>query len=591
MGNASPCATVEELWVCFSIGIIMSIITFTWCILFILRVLVFGFGLCNHNQLSESADKQKEEINKDSVVIQVIGGIAVISFTIGVTLYTVPYIILLDLEYNSQSGQTIPLCLEVLTYQWIGGAGYHLGLSMGLLLFMTRIVKTFDNTPYKAHWLFGVIFGFAITCHIFLNVIVTYLYFGTNIAVGDYVQILHAIRVLAFLFYVCLLILFIKKLNLVIQHFIGNYGSINPTKLEKLNKTMTYVLTTCIYIWTYWRSRFWIHLPKILFSIVFITRILEKFLEMLEKQQKTRFLADKSKNLGHKYTSGLKNKHPICLSHYLNQHSPRINRVCAYNYAHVHNDIFLNHINMVLLSCHNISTNVFCSNMIRARSAAKIQMEMKEIRMKSQSADVNGNPKPDDEETDQDEQLQPQSISRGISNVATFVEMRSLSLLIYSMSKYTILITISFMITLICVASQYLFREQSNGPLAGTMSYRAAIRMFQGFSSMINCICLVFQYQAFKKEYKTCCSKCHLKCEERYTNDAYKKQESLQAGAGGSGGVEAGLADVITKPNNNNNQPTEDKNINNNDDNTNHKEEEIEGWMLVVQKSDRVLHV
>ena len=97
--------------------------------------------------------------------------------------------------------------------------------------------------------------------------------------------------------------------------------------------------------------------------------------------------------------------------------------------------------------------------------------------------------------------------------------MRNLNHLISDMSKYTILIITSLISTFVFLAiSVCIYFTEYNKDENSSVTI-----MIISFDGLINCICLLFQFDFSKKYYKKICSKCHLICENRYTKETNKR--------------------------------------------------------------------
>ena len=104
-------------------------------------------------------------------------------------------------------------------------------------------------------------------------------------------------------------------------------------------------------------------------------------------------------------------------------------------------------------------------------------------------------------------------------NKQVVTNMRFLTRLIADMSKYTILIVFAMASSFICILL-----------LLGIVSFMDAnflLRQKYGIiafsiDNLVNSICLALQFHFCKKIYRKICNKCHVKCEDRYTNETNK---------------------------------------------------------------------
>ena len=97
--------------------------------------------------------------------------------------------------------------------------------------------------------------------------------------------------------------------------------------------------------------------------------------------------------------------------------------------------------------------------------------------------------------------------------------MRNLNHLISDMSKYTILIILS-------LSSSFIF--YTIGSIVAVLIYasnnnRSASIMVLTFDGLINCLCLIFQFDFSGKYYKKYFHQCHILCENRYTKETNKR--------------------------------------------------------------------
>ena len=100
--------------------------------------------------------------------------------------------------------------------------------------------------------------------------------------------------------------------------------------------------------------------------------------------------------------------------------------------------------------------------------------------------------------------------------------MRQLTRLIADMSKYTILVTFAISSTFISVVvvtiSTFNIGYQGRDKIY-SLEYNGII---YGLDLVVNCICLILQFKAFKSNYLCFCNFCHGKCQDRYTNQTNK---------------------------------------------------------------------
>ena len=104
--------------------------------------------------------------------------------------------------------------------------------------------------------------------------------------------------------------------------------------------------------------------------------------------------------------------------------------------------------------------------------------------------------------------------------------MRYLTQLMESMSKYTILILVSICTTIIifCISFGIVTAFFDDESIIGFI----VTTMIISFDSITNVVCLILQFEFSKSFYWTVCIKCHRKCEDRYTTKANKNQKDAQ---------------------------------------------------------------
>ena len=116
-----------------------------------------------------------------------------------------------------------------------------------------------------------------------------------------------------------------------------------------------------------------------------------------------------------------------------------------------------------------------------------------------------------------------------VRDVETVANMRYLTRLIQSMSRYTILISVAAGTTIIGTILTFslmslVFGFDGKKEMISTMvgSTNACC------DALINMACLIFQFEFSKNVYFTICFKCHRMCEDRYTHQANKQQRQSQ---------------------------------------------------------------
>ena len=118
----------------------------------------------------------------------------------------------------------------------------------------------------------------------------------------------------------------------------------------------------------------------------------------------------------------------------------------------------------------------------------------------------------------------------GIDHDQTVADMRSITKLITDISKYTILISISFGLTFIFAVIMGVVAQTNVTKDVST--WTGALLVIDNF---INVFCSTMQFEVNKKEYnyKQFCSQSHSKCEDRYTRRVNKSVDSKRDGNGG----------------------------------------------------------
>ena len=184
--------------------------------------------------------------------------------------------------------------------------------------------------------------------------------------------------------------------------------------------------------------------------------------------------------------------------------------------------------------------------------------------------------------------------SGGLSDLTNdkdeIMSMRHLTRLVSDMSKYTILITIAIISTFISFLTvSLIFFAFDDNTRNNIFSFGIAKIIFS-IDSLINCICLSFQFRSFKKDYLKFCNKFHRQCEDRYTNETNKHNDTkLQRLASGELGFKIdhdNNHDGITDMAGSDNVFDHDKNINGDRDTTNDAVTEIN---MLGQKSASTL--
>ena len=131
--------------------------------------------------------------------------------------------------------------------------------------------------------------------------------------------------------------------------------------------------------------------------------------------------------------------------------------------------------------------------------------------------------------------------------------MRYLTKLINDMSKYTILVSMAIISSFLFQLLVFLFVELINGTELVIQKYEMIPLIID---SLINCICLILQFDSYKKYYNIICIKCHLKCQNRYTNKTNMKMKNgqqLERLQSGELGFKVNKNDNNTANDNNNN--------------------------------------
>ena len=170
-------------------------------------------------------NKNKTEKQQKAAKITALGGIVLVFYFLALLLFFMSGII--DVYHCG--------------YAYTRGIayGFHFtGYNLLLVLFVYRFIKTFENSPYAISKT-ALSATKIIVCAPFVFVV-----FGVS-SVYLNVFSLHVIAQIG-LFYVAttffaslfILIIFIKKLNVVIQDFVKQFGTISTTKLTEINETL-----------------------------------------------------------------------------------------------------------------------------------------------------------------------------------------------------------------------------------------------------------------------------------------------------------------------------------------------------------------
>ena len=122
-------------------------------------------------------------------------------------------------------------------------------------------------------------------------------------------------------------------------------------------------------------------------------------------------------------------------------------------------------------------------------------------------------------EEDGDGAVNQGGLSNTEENKQVVTNMRFLTRLISDMSKYTILIAFAMVSSFIFILLLFVFVSFIDANFLVRQKYGI---IALSIDNLVNSICLVLQFDFFKKVYKVICNKCHVKCEDRYTNETNK---------------------------------------------------------------------
>ena len=195
-----------------------------------LLVLIISVVFCkNYNFKSKSNLK----IIRDSKTIKILAVVTLTSYTIGIVLFFLGNVI--DIASNcSDDGIAI------------FGVGFTLNFisfSLILVLFSIRLVKTFEDTIYALSNRYVMFIKYAPFVAIGYVILMTLLSI-VEVLRGSITVILASLFLL-FIVFSCigLLLLFIRKINIVINDFIKQFGKVSGPQLSSLNKSLRYAHT------------------------------------------------------------------------------------------------------------------------------------------------------------------------------------------------------------------------------------------------------------------------------------------------------------------------------------------------------------
>ena len=126
-------------------------------------------------------------------------------------------------------------------------------------------------------------------------------------------------------------------------------------------------------------------------------------------------------------------------------------------------------------------------------------------------------------EEDGDGAVDQGGLSNKEENKEVVTNMRFLTRLISDMSKYTILISFAMASSLIFILLLFVLVSFVDANFLVRQKYGI---IALSIDNLVNSMCLVLQFDFFKKVYKVICNKCHVKCEDRYTNETNKHNSS-----------------------------------------------------------------
>ena len=164
-----------------------------------------------------------------STSIAKLGGVVIFFYFMAMLMFFISCTI--DL-YNCYNGGT----MRVIAY------GFHLiAYNLLLILFSYRFIKTFEDSPYQIGRYSKLAMKIIIPVPVTIIILTAMLLF-IGVASFEVSTSLGVISVVGtFIVSLSVLFLFIKKLNIVIQDFVKQFGSISAPQLEKLNKSLRYV--------------------------------------------------------------------------------------------------------------------------------------------------------------------------------------------------------------------------------------------------------------------------------------------------------------------------------------------------------------
>ena len=164
-----------------------------------------------------------------STAIAKLGGVVIFFYFTAMIMFFISCNI--DL-YNCYNGRT----MRVAAY------GFHLiAYNLLLILFSYRFIKTFEDSPYQIGRYSKLVMKIIIPLPVIMIILIAMLLF-IDVASFEFASSVGVISIVAtFIVSLFVLFIFIKKLNIVIQDFVKQFGSISAPQLEKLNKSLRYV--------------------------------------------------------------------------------------------------------------------------------------------------------------------------------------------------------------------------------------------------------------------------------------------------------------------------------------------------------------
>ena len=189
---------------------------------------------CNFNHSPSrpsTAGKTKKVGNRDAFQVKLLGGIALTFYLIADTVFLTS--MLYDGINDCQIGNNIAIPAYLSNF---------FGYIFTVILFTARIVKTFQDTKYEIERKSIQIVRFGLIPFLFLFVVLNGILRATNTVPLIMTAALAVVWVVIFGIYSMLLLrLFIKKLGIVVDDFIQQFGKVSSIQLSKLNKSVTYV--------------------------------------------------------------------------------------------------------------------------------------------------------------------------------------------------------------------------------------------------------------------------------------------------------------------------------------------------------------